>query len=49
VFLALKVASGEVKYKEHIFHGLQSDGDAILVVQQGTNTGNAVVHVADDV
>ena len=48
-FLAPKVASGEVKHKEHIFHGLQSEGDAILAVQKGANTGKAVVHVADDV
>ena len=48
-FLAPKVASGEVKHKEHIFHGLQSDGEAILALQKGTNTGKAVVHVADDV
>ena len=47
-FLAPKVASGEIKYKEHVFHGLQSEGDAILAVQKGTNTGKAVVHVADE-
>ncbi|PPQ74726.1 hypothetical protein CVT26_005109 [Gymnopilus dilepis] len=40
------VASGEIKYKEHIYHGLESDGQALLDVQTGNNKAKAVVHVA---
>jgi len=47
-FLTPKIASGEIKHKEHVFHGLQREGEAILAVQRGTNTGKAIVHVADD-
>jgi len=43
-----KVASGEIKYTEHYFDGLEKVGEAILAVQKGTNTGKAVVRVADD-
>lgn len=43
-----KIASGELKYSEHVYEGLESAGDVILAVQKGTNTGKAVVHVADE-
>ena len=43
-----KVASGGIKYKEDIYNGLESVGDAILAVQKGTNKAKAVVHVADE-
>jgi len=47
-FIPAKIANGEIKYSEHIYEGLESVGDAMLAVQKGTNTGKAVVHVADD-
>jgi NADPH-dependent curcumin reductase CurA len=43
-----KVASGEIKYREEIYNGLESVGDAILAVQKGTNKAKAVIHVADE-
>lgn len=43
-----KIAKGEIKYSEHLYEGLESVGDVMLAVQKGTNTGKAVVHVADD-
>lgn len=42
-----KVASGEIKYREHVWNGLENVGEAIIAVQRGTNTAKAVVHVAD--
>lgn len=42
-----KVASGELKYREDVYHGLETVGDVILAVQKGTNKAKAVVHVAD--
>ncbi|KAJ6622524.1 hypothetical protein B0H10DRAFT_2013058 [Mycena sp. CBHHK59/15] len=43
-----KLASGEIKYTEDISRGLDKVGDVILAVQKGTNTGKAVIIVADD-
>jgi len=45
-----RVASGEIKYLEQIFNGLEKagDSDAVIAVQMGTNTGKDVTHVADD-
>ncbi|KAJ3503200.1 hypothetical protein NLJ89_g8539 [Agrocybe chaxingu] len=45
--LTPKVASGEIKYREHVYSGLESVGEAILAVQKGENKAKAVVHVAD--
>ncbi|KAF8182622.1 hypothetical protein BJ912DRAFT_570571 [Pholiota molesta] len=42
------VASGEIKHREEVFHGLDKVGDVLLAVQKGTNKAKAVVHVADD-
>lgn len=41
------VASGELKWKEHVVEGLENAGDLILAVQKGDNTAKAVVKVAD--
>ena len=43
-----KVASGEIKYREDIYNGLETVGDVILAVQKGTNKVKAVIHVADE-
>ncbi|KAJ7668858.1 hypothetical protein B0H17DRAFT_1087578 [Mycena rosella] len=42
------LASGEIKYREDVSNGLETVGDAILRVQQGKNTGKAVVVVAEE-
>ncbi|KAJ7648375.1 alcohol dehydrogenase [Mycena polygramma] len=42
------LASGELKYKEEVTRGLDKVGDVILSVQQGRNTGKAVVVVAEE-
>jgi len=39
------VASGELKYKEHVFEGLEKMPEALIAVQKGDNTGKAVVKV----
>ncbi|PPR08272.1 hypothetical protein CVT24_001112 [Panaeolus cyanescens] len=44
--VAPKVASGEIKHREHVYEGLDKLPQAILDVQQGNNTAKAVVHVA---
>ena len=43
-----RVASGEIKYKEHIVRGLENAGEGILDVQSGKNFGKCVIVVADD-
>ncbi|KAI1792111.1 NAD(P)-binding protein [Ganoderma leucocontextum] len=43
-----RIASGEIKYKEHIVRGLENAGQAILDVQMGKNLGKSVVVVADE-
>ncbi|KAF8891569.1 hypothetical protein CPB84DRAFT_1711150 [Gymnopilus junonius] len=42
------VEGGQIKFKEHIYEGLERDGEGILAVQRGWNRGKAVVHVADE-
>ncbi|KAF8182623.1 hypothetical protein BJ912DRAFT_977885 [Pholiota molesta] len=41
------VASGKIKYSEHVWNGLDKVGEVILAVQKGENKAKAVVHVAD--
>ncbi|KIM41186.1 hypothetical protein M413DRAFT_72497 [Hebeloma cylindrosporum] len=43
-----KVASGEIKYREDKYNGLETVGDVLLAVQKGTNKAKAVIHVADE-
>ena len=43
-----KVVAGEIQHREHVYDGLANAGEAILAVQKGSNTGKAVVHVADE-
>ena len=43
-----RVASGEIKYKEHRVYGLEKAGEALLEVLQGKNFGKSVVVVADE-
>lgn len=42
------VASGEIKHIEEVYNGLETVGDALLVILKGQNKGKAVVHVADE-
>lgn len=42
------VAEGKIKYREQVFDGLQTVGDAILAVQKGQNKAKAVVKVAEN-
>jgi NADPH-dependent curcumin reductase CurA len=41
------VAEGKFKYAEHIYHGLDKAGQAILDVQTGKNDAKALILVAD--
>ncbi|RDX54973.1 NAD-P-binding protein [Lentinus brumalis] len=43
-----RVASGDIKYKEHLVRGLENAGEAILDVQSGKNFGKCVVVVAEE-
>ena len=43
-----RVASGEIKYKEHVMRGLENAGQLILDVQKGKNFGKSVIIVADN-
>ena len=43
-----KVASGEIKYREDVYDGLDKVGDVLLFVLQGKNKAKAIIHVADD-
>ncbi|KAJ7841481.1 alcohol dehydrogenase [Mycena olivaceomarginata] len=43
-----KLASGEFKFTEDVTRGLDKVGDVLVAVQKGTNTGKAVVVVADE-
>ncbi|KAF9040088.1 alcohol dehydrogenase [Panaeolus papilionaceus] len=47
-YVAPRVASGEIKYKEQVYNGLDKEPQAILDVQKGNNTGKVVIHVADE-
>ncbi|KAH9935958.1 NAD(P)-binding protein [Epithele typhae] len=42
-----RVASGEIKYKEHVYKGLEGASQAIVDVQSGANFGKAVIVVAE--
>ena len=44
----LEVASGQLKYKEEMWEGLEKLGDAILAVQKGTNKAKMVIKVNDE-
>ena len=46
--MSAKVASGEIKYREDIYDGLDKVGDVLLFVLQGKNKAKAIIHVADD-
>ncbi len=43
-----RVASGEIKYKEHRVLGLEKAGHALLDVLRGDNFGKSVIVVADE-
>jgi len=43
-----KVASGEIKHREHVYEGLDQVPQAIYDVQTGKNTAKAIVRVAKD-
>jgi NADPH-dependent curcumin reductase CurA len=43
-----KVASGEISHREHLYHGLEQGGQAILDVQRGDNKAKAVIVVSND-
>ncbi|KAJ7342957.1 hypothetical protein DFH08DRAFT_873867 [Mycena albidolilacea] len=45
---APRLVSGEFKFTEDVTKGLEKVGDMILAVQKGTNTGKAVVVVAEE-
>ncbi|KAJ6583416.1 hypothetical protein DFH09DRAFT_911609 [Mycena vulgaris] len=42
------LASGELKYSENVSRGLETVGDVILRMQEGQNTGKAVVIAAEE-
>jgi NADPH-dependent curcumin reductase CurA len=37
------IASGEMKYREHVYDGLEHAGQAILNVLKGDNLGRPVI------
>ncbi|TFK22718.1 alcohol dehydrogenase [Coprinopsis marcescibilis] len=41
------VASGKLKYREHVYEGLASAGQALVDIQKGVNKAKAVVKVAE--
>ncbi|KAF8996528.1 hypothetical protein BDQ17DRAFT_1411744 [Cyathus striatus] len=41
------IKEGQIKYREHIWNGLDKAGEALLAVQDGSNKAKAVVHVAE--
>lgn len=42
-----KIASGEIKHREHVYPGLEQAGQAILDVQKGDNKAKAVIVISD--
>lgn len=42
-----RIARGEIKYLEHVTHGLQSAGQLLVDVLKGDNFGKAVIIVTD--
>ncbi|KAF8996534.1 alcohol dehydrogenase [Cyathus striatus] len=42
------LAEGKLKFREHLWEGLEKTGESILAVQKGLNVGKAVIKVADD-
>ena len=44
----MRVAKGEIKYKEHVVRGFENAAQAIVDVQMGTNFGKCVVIIADE-
>jgi NADPH-dependent curcumin reductase CurA len=46
--IPMQAAKGELKWKEHIYRGLDEAHQAILDVQTGKNEGKAVVVLNDD-
>ena len=43
-----RVASGEIRYKEHVTRGLERAGEALLDVLVGRNFGKSVLVLADE-
>ena len=43
-----KVASGEIKYSEHVLQGFAEMEEGLYYYGEGVNIGKVVVHVADD-
>ena len=43
-----RVASGEIKYKEHVTRGLERAGEALLDVLVGRNFGKSVLVLEDE-
>ena len=43
-----RVASGELKYKDDVVHGLENAGQALVNVLSGKNFGKCSVVVADE-
>ncbi|KDQ23503.1 hypothetical protein PLEOSDRAFT_1109146 [Pleurotus ostreatus PC15] len=41
------LASGDIKYREDITHGLETVGEVLLDVQRGKNFGKGIIHLAD--
>ena len=46
--MPMKVVSGEIRHREHVYDGLANGCEAIAAVLKGLNNGKAVVHVADE-
>lgn len=42
------IASGQIKYREHVTKGLENAGQALLDVQMGRNEGKSVIEVAKE-
>ncbi|KAF9001013.1 alcohol dehydrogenase [Cyathus striatus] len=41
------IGEGKLKYREHVWHGLDKAGEALLAVQDGSNKAKAIIRVAD--